>query len=408
MPRIPALPRRCAVPGPALFALALALATPSTGAPASASLLGGRVTFGGELSGTIAREDEGYFNYSDYSTSQLRLLRADLSVEGRLASFASLLAELRSDNLSRPRVYALYLRLTPRPGRPFDLQAGLVPPVFGSYPRRPYAYDNPLPSVPLAYQYFTTLRYDALPSRAEDLVQQRGRGWLVHYPIGDTASAPGLPLVDAARWDTGVQARLGGEPWSLSLALTQGSPSRPLVRDDNGGKQVSARLQWKPGPALTLGVSGASAEFVSRKAVGALPPAARGRFPQRAAGLDLEWSKGYWILRGEAVYSRWTLPAVLATPIERPLEALGAYAEARYKLRPGLYAAARVERLGFGEIDSSLGRQSWDAPVTRLEAGAGYVPLRHVLLKVSWQHNWRDGGRVRANDLVAAQALLWF
>jgi hypothetical protein len=406
MTEIPAPSRRLAVSRHLLVALALALAAPAAGG--TASLWNGRVRFGGELSGTIAPDDEGYFNYSDYSHNQLRLLRADLSLELRLAPFAALLGELRDDNLSRPRVYALYLRLTPRPGRPFDLQAGLVPPVFGSYPRRRYGYDNPLPSVPLAYQYFTTLRYDALPSRAEDLVQQKGRGWLVHYPIGEPASAPGLPLVDAARWDTGVQARVGGEPWSLSLALTQGSPSRPLVHDDNGGKQFSARLQWKPGPALTAGVSAASAEFVSRAAASALPPAARGHFLQRAAGLDLEWSSGYWILRGEAVYCRWALPAVLATRIERPLEALGAYAEARYKVRPGLYAAARVEHLGFGEIDSSLGRETWDAPVTRVEAGAGYAPLRHVLLKVSWQHNRRDGGRVRSNDLVAAQALLWF
>lgn len=405
MPRVPAMPRRTALTLTALAGL-VALAGPLQGEPIS--LWGGRVTFGGELSGTIAPEDHGYFNYSDYSTSQLRLLRVDVGVEGRLAPFASLLAELRTDNLSAPRVYALYLRLTPRPGRPFDLQAGLVPTVFGSYPRRRYAYDNPLPSVPLAYQYLSTLRYDALPSRAEDLVEQRGRGWLVRYPIGDTAAAPGLPLLDAQRWDAGVQARLGAEPWSLALALTQGSPSRPLVRDDNDGKQVSARLQWKPGPALTLGVSGASAEFLSREVVTALPPAARGPHPQRAAGLDLEWSRGYWILRGEALYSRWALPAVKATRIESPLEALGAYLEARYKVRPGLYAAARVERLGFSQLDSSLGRLSWDAPVTRFEAGAGYVPLRHVLLKASWQHNWRDGGRVRENDLVSAQALLWY
>jgi hypothetical protein len=46
--------------------------------------------------------------------------------------------------------------------------------------------------------------------------------------------------------------------------------------------------------------------------------------------------------------------------------------------------------------------------VTRVEVGAGYSPLRHVLLKASWQHNWRDGGRVRENDLVAGQVLLWF
>jgi hypothetical protein len=91
-----------------------------------------------------------------------------------------------------------------------------------------------------------------------------------------------------------------------------------------------------------------------------------------------------------------------------PLDALGAYAEARYKVWPGLYVAGRVEHVGFSRIDSSLGRKTWDAPVSRVEIGAGYTVSRHVLLKASWQHNRRDGGRVRENDLVAAQVLLWF
>lgn len=395
------LQRRRVLPLAALCALFLARAAEP------ASVLGDRLTLGGEVSGTFSREDQGFFNYSSYDTSQLRLFRADLAAELRLLPVASLLADVRSDNLRAPRVYALYLRLAPGSGR-LALQAGLVPPVFGSYPRRRYGYENPLPSVPLAYQYLTIVRYDAVPARAEELVAQRGRGWLVRYPVGETSAGPGLPLVDAERWDAGVQLRLGAEPLSLALALTQGSPSRPLVRDDNAGKQLSGRLQWRPGPALTAGVSGATAEFLASDLTTVLPAAARGVYRQQAAGVDLEWQAGYWIVRAEAVWSRWALPALEPTRIDAPLPALGAYAEARYKIRPGLYAAARVEHLGFARIDSALGRETWDAPVTRLEAGLGYTPRRHTTLKASWQHNARDGGRVRRNDIVSAQVLLWF
>lgn len=393
--------RRGVLPLAALCAFLVARA----GQPAS--VLGGRLTIGGEVSGTFGSEDEGFFNYSNYDTSQLRLFRADLALELRLLPVASLLADVRSDNLRAPRVYALYLRLAPGSGR-LALQAGLVPPVFGSYPRRRYAYENPLPSVPLAYQYLTIVRYDAVPARAEDLVAQRGRGWLVRYPVGEVSAGPGLPLVDAERWDAGVQLRLGAEPLSLALAATQGSPSRPLVRDDNGGKQLSGRLQWKPGPALVAGVSGATAEFLASDLVAVLPADARRVYRQQAAGVDLEWQAGYWIVRAEAVWSRWALPALEPTRIDAPLPALGAYAEARYKLRPGLYAAARIEHLAFARIDSALGRETWDAPVTRVEAGLGYSPRRNATLKASWQHNSRDGGRVRGNDLVSAQVLLWF
>jgi hypothetical protein len=372
------------------------------------TFLGGRMRLGGEVSGTLAPEDEGYFNYTGYEVSSLRLFRVDVAAEARLASFASVLLDVRSDNLDSPRLYALYLRVRPWAGREVDIQAGLVPPVFGAFPRRRYAYDNPLPSLPLAYQYLTDLREDAVPSRAEELVAQRGRGWLVSYPVGDAYAAPGLPLVSGEQWDTGVEMRIGARPWSLALAVTQGTLSHPLADDDNGGKQLSGRLAWTPSPAVVVGASGAAGEFLSREVQDALPAAARGTYRQEALGLDAELSAGYWIVRAEAVWTRWRVPPLEATLIDEPLPALGLHAEARYKLRPGLFLAGRVERLGFSEIESAAGRLTWDAPVTRVEAGAGWSPRRHLLLKASWQHNWRDGGRVRENDLVAGQVVLWY
>jgi hypothetical protein len=389
-------------------ALGVCLSAAGAGAGEPVSLLGGRVRLGGEVSGTIAPEDLGWFNYSDYQGSTLRLFRVDVVAEARLASFASVLFDLRSDNLEAPRVYALYLRLRPWAVRELDLQAGLVPPVFGAFPRRRYASDNPLPSLPLAYQYLTNLREDAVPARAEDLVAQRGSGWLVRYPVGSTEAGPGLPLVNGERWDVGVQVRLGRDPLSVALAVTQGTLCYPRTSDDNDGKQFSGRLAWTPSPSLVAGVSGAVGEFLAREVQDVLPTSARGTRRQKAAGLDLQWSAGHWIVRGEAVWSRWTLPALEATRIEQPLDALGVFAETRYKLRPGLYVAARAERLGFSYVSSAAGRETWDAPVTRVEAGAGFSPRRHVLIKVSWQHNWRDGGSVRENDLVAGQVVLWF
>jgi hypothetical protein len=370
---------------------------------------GGRLRLGGEVSGTLAPEDEGFFNYNDYETSTLRLFRIDVTAEARLLPSLSLLFDGRMDNLSEPRVYALYLRLRPWRERNFDVQAGVVPPVFGSFPRRRYALDNPLPSLPLAYQYLTTIREDALPANAEEIVAQRARGWLVRNSIGNSAAGPGRPLVNAERWDAGVQARLGARPVSLAVAVTQGTLSHPELGDENGGKQVSARFAWTPAPAFVAGVSAASGDFLGDSARAALPePASVGEYRQQALGLDLEWSAGHLVLRGEAVFSRWRLPAVDPTRLEDPLDALGMFVEARYKLWPGVYVASRLERLTMAELPSDFGTLGWDASVRRVELGAGWTVRRHVLLKASWQHNWRDGGRVRQNDLVAGQVLLWY
>ena len=137
-------------------------------------------------------------------------------------------------------------------------------------------------------------------------------------------------------------------------------------------------------------------------------PRPRGDFRQKALGADLEYARGYWILRAEALWSRWNLPAVEPTLLIAPLDAVGLYGEVRYKIRPGLYVAGRAEHLGFSELDTTTGRTTWEAPVTRWELGAGYTIRRWILLKASWQHNRRDGGAVRENDLVATQLLVWF
>ncbi len=374
-------------------------------------LFGGRLRVGGLVSGTIAPEDDGYFNfvgYEDYGGSTLRRFRLAVNAELRLGSRAAVLTEIWSDNLRAPRIYALLLRVRPWTDRAFDIQFGMVPPVFGTFARRRYGGDNPLPGLPLAYQYVTTMREDAVPASAEELVSKRGRGWRVGYSVGSPYPGPGVPQVNAETWDTGIQARIGNRPLSLAVSLTQGTLSYPLVRDDNGGKQLAARLAWSPGPQLTVGVSGAQGAFLSRELTDTLPPGVDPSFDQTAFGADAEYQRGYWILRGEAVWSRWNLPPLDETRIETPQDSLGAYLEARYKLRPGLYVAGRVGHLSFRSLPSERGLETWDADVTRVEVGGGYALRPKVLLKAAWQYNWRDGGRVRREGLVAAQVLLWF
>jgi hypothetical protein len=214
--------------------------------------------------------------------------------------------------------------------------------------------------------------------------------------------------VSSEIWDTGIQARIGRRPVSLAVSLTQGTLSYPLVRDDNGGKQVAARLAWTPGPELSVGLSAARGAFLSSEVTDVLPPGSGTSFAQEAVGADAEYARGYWILRAEAVWSRWNLPPLEETRIETPQDALGAYVEARYKLRPGLHVAARAGRVGFRDLPTAAGAETWDADVTRVEIGGGLAVRRQLLLKAAWQYNWRDGGRVRSDGLVTAQVLLWF
>jgi len=162
-------------------------------------LADGRVTLGGDISATVGPEDPGFFNYTDYEHSALRMLRVDLSALVKAGDHISFLGELRTENTDTVQPYALYVRIRPWVGRNFDIQAGRLPPTFGAFGRRTYAPDNPLIGYPLAYQYLTSLRPDSLPATADELLRKRGLGWLTRYTVGDTTFDQGVPLVRAFR-----------------------------------------------------------------------------------------------------------------------------------------------------------------------------------------------------------------
>ena len=244
----------------ALLALSLASAAGAQELPSGpVSLAGGRIVLGTDVSVAATPQDDtdgSWFNYTDYEHNALRLFRIGLNADVRLTDRVSVLLEVRSENGNAIEPYALFVRVRPWRDRPIDIQGGRIPPTFGAFARRDYGDGNPLIGYPLAYQYLTAVRPDALPASADDVLRMRARGWRPSYPIGSLAVAPGLPLITAFRWDTGVQVRVGPDSLNVSAAVTNGTASDPRTRDNNGGKQLIGRLQWKPGAAFAIGASG--------------------------------------------------------------------------------------------------------------------------------------------------------
>jgi hypothetical protein len=374
----------------------------------------GTVTISGEVTATAGSQDEtAFFNYTDYEHNALRMFRLSLSGMWRPSSRIAFLTEVRSEDLQRVIPYALYVRIRPWGGHPFDVQAGRIPPVFGTFARRAYGADNPLIGFPLAYQYLTSLRPDAVPANADDLLLMRGRGWRASYPVGNPVPGPGVPVVSAYRWDTGVEARYGAERVEAAVSVTSGTLANPRVDDDNDGRQLAGRVAWHPVVGLTLGASGARGAFVDRAIVDAYEePLGPHDYTQDAVGLDGEYSRGYWIVRGEAIFSHWTLPKINTPFIERPLGARTGYVEGRYRFGPRVFGAMRVDALSFTRIPGQRlfeGRPTqWDAPVSRVELGGGIDIQRNLTARLVVQRNWRDGGRVHNRTYVSGQLAYWF
>jgi hypothetical protein len=369
----------------------------------------GLLTLGGDVSATFGREDPGFFDYTDYNHSALRLFRLDLTASLKANTHFSLLGDLRTENAERPEAYAVYLRIHPWTARSIDIQIGRVPPTFGAFPRRAYANDNPLIGYPLAYQYLTSLRADAVPANADELLNKRGLGWFTRYSIGNPAADRGVPLVSALRADTGVQFHAGSEHADATVAVTTGTLSDPRVSDNAAGKQVVGRVELRPISGLVIGASGARGPFVSDAAARLAVGGPTSAFTQTAWGADAEYSRDYYLVRVESVVSDWRLPQVTAPLLTMPLQAIATSIEGRYKIMPGLFAAARLDHLGFSEITGTSVTEPWDAPVTRVEIGAGYSIQRNLLLKMTFQRNSRDGGRLATTgNLPAVQLMFWF
>lgn len=392
----------------------IGLAAPARGQwlPSSPLVLaGGRLVIGGDLAAAVGERDNiGWFNYADYEQNALRLFRVGLSAEWRVADRLSFLGELRSENVDEPRAFAAYVRWRPFSRVPLDVQAGRIPPTFGAFGRRLYSNDNPLIGYPLAYQYLISIRGDAIPATPDDLLRMRARGWESSFPVGSPTPRPGVSIVNGFQWDTGVQVRIGNERAQAALAVTNGSLSRPRVDDDNGGKQVAGRLQVRPAFGLVIGVSAARGAWLHRS-VEALVAPGQDEAAQRTLGVDAEYSRDHWIVRGEVLRSTWDMPGVASPAEALDLTATSGWLEGRYRLTPRFYVAARADRLTFSRIRGTLFNGSptpWDAPVSRIEAGGGWYLQRNLVARAVVQRNWRDAGRQRRRTFVSGQILFWF
>jgi hypothetical protein len=369
--------------------------------------LDGRLSVGVEIVATIGDEDDvAFFNYTDYEHNVLRMMRLALSAAWRPAERVALVAEVRAEDFDTVRPYAAYVRVRPWQSIGLDIQAGRIPPAFGSFGRRTYYADNPLIGYPLAYQYLTSVRADAVPATIDDLLRMRGRGWQLTYPVGSQEPAPGVPLVSGFRWDTGVQAHWTARPFEVTGAITAGTLSDPHLPDNNGGKQLSARAAVHPTVGLVVGTSAARGDWLSSDVKRLLPDPDRS-YAQTAFGADAEYSRDHWLVRAELVWSRFNIPLAATTTVE-DLDSLGMWVEGRYRLTPRITIAGRLDRLTFSEVVRDDLAIEWDAPVDRVEADLSYYIQRNLLARVAVQHASRDGGRVRSRTYLAGQLAYWF
>jgi hypothetical protein len=369
-----------------------------------------QVAGGGELAAIAGRRDNtAFFNYTDYERNALRIARLRLFGEWRPSDRLSVIGELRTENADDLTAPGLYVRWRPIVTQELFIQAGRIPPVVGGFGRHAYGRDNIVIGQPLAYQYLTSVRPDALPATVDDLVRMRGRGWQTSFPLGSSTLTTGVPLISISKWDTGVSGLWRYQWIDIGMAVTRGSPAVPIVRETNSSLMWSGRIAAHVRGGTTVGLSAARGQWLTDDALIAATGDRDRPAAQSILGGDLETGIGKWLIRAEWLRSTFELPIAQAADPDGRLQAWSHFVEARYRIHPRFQLGLRVDRITFSRIKGELlGAATWDADVDRIEGVLGFRATRHIELRGGWQHNWRDGGRVRERGLPALALLYWF
>ena len=224
----------------------------------------------------------------------------------------------------------------------------------------------------------------------------RGRGWLSNFSVGDLAPDRGLPLVSAFRWDTGVQLHAASQIDGGRGRGHDRQPRQPArrrrQRGQAGGRPGGAHAGHRA-DRRDVGRPRAVPDARTRREARA-PTSATGSSP-RPPWARTSSTRGATICcasrRSSATGGcRSSNAPAIALPLQGDLDA-----RRRPLQDPSRVSTPRHDSIIWDSARSPAPTRTaeWDAPVTRVEVGGGYSLLRNLLLKASFQHNTRQGGR---------------
>ncbi|HEX2078719.1 MAG TPA: adenylate/guanylate cyclase domain-containing protein [Longimicrobium sp.] len=281
------------------------------------------------------------------------------------------------------RVEQAFLRWSPLGGDRLAVQAGQFASPFGGYPQRHHTADDPFIRPPLPYDHRTMVSAARVPAGPAAFA-----GWKdapdPHRPEGASA-VWGAPYPSGALV-MGRLGRLDGLVAVLSSAPSS-EPRRWRHRPGEGaGASVAARLGLQLAPEARVGVSYHRGPYLEPDPAGGLPPGARaGDYDQELWAVEAAFARGRMTARVEVLFDRWEVPRVSRRVRDRSWTA-----EARARLSPSLFVAARYGAVRFGRVAVEGRPVPWDYDADRAEAGAGLRLGRNTELRAEYLILWTD------------------
>ncbi len=289
-----------------------------------------------------------------------------------------------------------------------NAEVGEIDIPFGDLAERRFPISNPFYNLPITHEHLTTLRNSNYSL----------------WPFDDryVLNGDGMRLLDLGLYDLGAKLYGSLSIFDLSVAVINGMMSSTTEYSSNyssvglnrtGGLGKVVRLAATPTTGLTLGASYAVGPFLRQNTSAVVEYNAADALQKIVEG-DLNFSRGYFSLYGEAFYNIWEVGNFL----QADLKAFGYSLEGKYALTPRFSVAARAGGITFNDVALSIYESGglylpfsgpWDRDVFRLEGALGYRLDRAALVKAvyQWNRTYNDL-RDPHDNLLAVQFVVGF
>jgi hypothetical protein len=367
------------------------------------------------LSGTL--DLEGYYLqqpatgliYSDGNSLLVPRLSTflDAQVGPRVYAFAQVRADDGFDpgeGGPRERLDEYALRLTPWDDGRLNLQAGKFATVVGNWAARHDSWDNPLVTAPLPYENLTGVWDTTAVRSASQLLAWggllprpvRGGGYLIDYRD--------IPVIWGPSYAAGASffGRLGAFDYALEVKNTPLS-SRPGTWSPTDTQwqhpTYSGRLGFRPDKMWSLGFSASAGPYLQAFAGPTLAPGrSLDQYLEIVLGQDVAFAWHHFQLWAEVYEARFEIPGVGNADSE------AYYVEAKYKLTPQVFLAARWNEQLFSSFPGGpFGPERWGRNTWRADLGPGYRFTPHVQVKVQYSLEHQDADSANWGQMLAAQ-----
>jgi hypothetical protein len=153
---------------------------------------------------------------------------------------------------------------------------------------------------------------------------------------------------------------------------------------------VTARVGYRPDATWAFGLSASRGSWPEVKAAGI----DRDDLVQNSLGLDVRWARHDWIVSGEVVLTEFE------TASSGDLQAASWFVQARYKVSPGVWLAARLGQMLANDAVGPGGAPfAWQSDVWRAEFGGGWRIRPNVLLKAGYTFTHTEDDPVAGEHL---------